>query len=61
MTIEIEAGASQNQCSMKGFVSNHDFSSTVFLIHLWSTTPFPRLLKPLVVAIRVTAHRNLAR
>jgi hypothetical protein len=60
MTIEIEAGASQNQCSMKT-LCRPSFFERRLLIPVVVNDAFPRLLKPLVVAIRVTAHKNLAR
>jgi len=60
MTIEIEAGASHNQCSMKSLYRPSFFEHR-FLDPSVVNDAFSALLKPLLVAIRITAHKNLAR
>jgi hypothetical protein len=59
MTIEIEAGASQHQCSMKSLYRPSFFEHR-FLDPFVVKTPFPPTLKPLLVTIRITPQKNLA-
>jgi hypothetical protein len=59
MTIEIEAGASQHHCSMKSLYRPSFFEHR-FRDPFMGQNAFPPL-KPPLVTIRITAHKNLAR